>query len=190
MADRLAPPEHAGRDEIDYWLGASQIALKRPLRGLQNLERLLARNPRHLEALELATQTYIDLGTNLWNEVGDESPETAPGYEIYGHALEDRQNRRGAIEAYAASRSLDPERPGPPVGIARILLAEAKPQEALEVLEPALTLALDPRVMLLAGQAAAQLGNRLQAERWLEAAQQWSATKWEAAAALAALRAH
>jgi tetratricopeptide (TPR) repeat protein len=186
-ADRLAPQDHAGRDEIDYWLGAARIALKQHLRGLQDLERLLARNPKHLEALELVTQTYIDLGTNLWNEVAEETFETAPGYEIHGHALEDGQNRQGALEAYATSRSLDPARAGPRLGIARVLLEEAKPAEALELLQEEMELSVDPRVLLLAGKAAAQAGDRSRAERWLKAASEWPATKGEASAALAAL---
>lgn len=186
-AERLAPKGHAGRDEIDYWLGASRIALKQPLRGLQALERLLARSPTNLEALELATQSYIDLGTSLWNEVAEETFETPQGYEIHAHALEDGQNRLGAVEAYRTSRVLDPERAGPRLGIARILLDQAKPAEALALLKEELALSLDPMALLLAGRAAAQTGDRENAERWLTEAILWPATRSEASAALAGL---
>src|SRR2546430_14813003 len=40
-AQRGAPRNQPGEDELDYWLGATRIALKRPLAGLQSLERLL-----------------------------------------------------------------------------------------------------------------------------------------------------
>lgn len=186
-AEKLAPMGHAGRDEIDYWLGASRIALKQPLRGLQDLERLLARNPTNLDALELATQTYIDLGTNLWNEVAEETFETPQGYEIHGHALEDGQNRIGALEAYRMSLALDPKRAGPRLAIARILLDEAKPAEALALLKEELALSLDPTAFLLAGRAAAQTGGRANAQRWLTEAKQWPATRTDASKALADL---
>src|SRR5260370_15368348 len=58
QAQRVAPRNQPGRDELDYWLGATRIALKQPLAGLQSLERLLARNPKHLEgALEAYRQS-------------------------------------------------------------------------------------------------------------------------------------
>lgn len=186
-AERLAPKDHAGRDEIDYWLGASRIALKQPLRGLQHLESLLARNAGHLDAMELATQTYIELGTNLWNEVAEQTFETPQGYEIHGHALEDGGNRLGAIEAYRTSQAMNAQRSGPRLGIARILLDEVKPTEALALLKDEMDFSLDPRVLLLAGRAAAQTGDRANAERWLKEAGEWPVTRADASAALAAL---
>lgn len=186
-ADALAPEKHFGRDEIDYWLGAARIALKQPVRGLQILERLLARNPKRLDALELAVQTYIDVGTSLWNEVAEETFETPQGYEIHGHALEDGQNQAAAIEAYQTSRTLDPRRPGPRLGIARVLLNKGKPSEALQLLQQELAISVDPQARLLAGLAAAQTGDRASAERWLKEAALWPATQAEASAALARL---
>src|SRR5260370_7606212 len=116
QAQRVAPRNQPGRDELDYWLGATHIALKQPLAGLQSLERLLARNPKHVEALELTVRTYADLGSALWNNVAERSFETAPGYEVHGHALESEGNIEGALEAYRQSKALNSRRdgPGPP----------------------------------------------------------------------------
>ena len=122
VADGHAPPGAAGRDELDYWLGATRIALKQPLAGLQSLERLLARNPKHVEALELAVRTYADLGSALWNEVAERNFETALGYEVHGHALESEGNLEGALEAYRQSKALSPQRVGPGLAIGRVLL--------------------------------------------------------------------
>src|SRR5260370_36618794 len=64
-AQRVAPRDQPGRDELDYWIGATRIALKQPLAGLQSLERLLARNPKHVEALERTARPYPHLGTDF-----------------------------------------------------------------------------------------------------------------------------
>ena len=100
QAQRVTPRNQPGRDELDYWLGATRIALKQPLAGLQSLERLLARNPKHVEALELTVRTYTDLGSALWNDVAERNFETAPGYEVHGHALESEGNVRQRSECH------------------------------------------------------------------------------------------
>ena len=86
-AGREVPSGDPGRDEIDYWLGATLIALKQPLAGLASVERVLARRNSRLDALELAVKAYADLGSNLWNGVAERSFESAAGYEVHGHAL-------------------------------------------------------------------------------------------------------
>jgi tetratricopeptide (TPR) repeat protein len=134
-AAHIAPMNGQGRDDVDYWMGATKIALRQPLAGLGALERLLARNPNHLEALELAAQTYADLSSQFWNDVAERHFETPAGYEIHGHALEAEGNLPDAINAYRQSKMLDPKRAGPGAAIGRLLLRQSKPQEALTVLE-------------------------------------------------------
>lgn len=187
-ADQLAPDTHAGRDEVDYWLGAANIALQQPLVGLQSLEKLLSRNPNHAQALELATQTYTDLGSRLWNDVAERDFETPEGQEIYGRMLEDEGNTAKAMEAYRASQLLSLKRPGPRLARARVLLKESKPAEALQLLKEELALSTDPEVLLLAGLAAIQTGDTATAERWLKDAERWESTKTDAATALGAVK--
>lgn len=187
-ADQLAPAVHAGRDEVDYWLGAANIALQQPLVGLQSLEKLLSRNPKHTQALELATQTYTDLGSRLWNDVAERDFETPEGREVFGHMLEDEGNAAKAMETYRVSLAMNPKRAGPRLAMARMLLKENKPAEALPLLKEELTLSTDPEVLLLAGLSAAQTGDRAAAERWLKEAERWESTKTDAATALAAVR--
>jgi tetratricopeptide (TPR) repeat protein len=139
-AEREVPPDDPGRDEIDYWLGATLIALKQPLAGLVAIERLLVRRGSRLDALELAVQTYADLSSSLWNRVAERSFESAAGYEVHGHALEADGNVEGALEAYRNSKALGPGRIGPGVAIGRILLAQGKPAEARGVLDGELKL--------------------------------------------------
>lgn len=132
-AARLAPIG-PGRDDVDYWLGAASIAARQPLPGLRSLERLLARNPKHAEALQLAAQTYADLSSQVWNQVAEQHPESAPGLEIHGHALEAEANTPAALEAFRQARALSPKRPGPAIAIGRLLLKQGKTEEALAVL--------------------------------------------------------
>jgi len=187
-ADQLAPVVHAGRDEVDYWLGATNVALQQPWIGLQSLEKLLARNPKHAAALELATQTYTDLGSKFWNDVAERDFETSEGREVFGHMLEDEGNAAKAMETYRVSQVMNPKRPGPRLAMARMLLKENKSTEALPLLKEELTLSTDPEVLLLAGLAAAQIGDGVAAERWLKEAERWESTKTDAATALAALK--
>jgi len=185
-ADRIAPRQNAGRDDIDFWLGASEIAMKRPLMGLQSLERLLARNPKHVGALELSVRTYAGLGMSFWNEVGEKHFESAPGYEVHGYALEADNNREGAIEAFRISQSMAPKREGPGLAIGRLLLLQGKPVDALAVLKRELTLAgAHPETFYQAGLAAVQAGQYRDAATYLQEAARWPARNPEAPLALA-----
>src|SRR5262249_30223458 len=186
VGDGHALPGAAGRDELDYWLGATRIALKQPLAGLQSLERLLARNPKHVEALELAVRTYADLGSALWNEVAERNFETAPGYEVHGHALESEGNLEGALEAYRQSKALSPQRVGPGLAIGRVLLRKGEAEEALAALKIELTLTPgDPETSYVAGLAAIQLGRYPEAAPLMETAARAARENHEAPGALA-----
>lgn len=184
-AARLAPRSDPGRDDLDYWMGATRIAMKERLKGLASLEGLLARNPKHRDALELASRTYADAASGLWNSVADRNFETAPGWEIHGHALESESNREGAKEAYERSRALKPGRSGPGLSIARLLLREGRAEMAWPLLKEELQLAgPDPETSYYAGLAATQLGKNGDAARLLEAAARWELKAPEAALAL------
>jgi tetratricopeptide (TPR) repeat protein len=185
-ADRLASQNEPGRDEVDYWLGAARIAMKRQLAGLQSLERLLARNPKHVEALELATRTYADLGSGVWNDIAERSFETAPGYEVHGHALESEGNLTDAMGAFRMAKALGRGRAGPGLAIGRLLLREQKVEEALGVLKQELTLAgSSPEAFYYAGLAAIQLGRFAEAAPFMETAARWPRYNPEAPLALA-----
>ncbi len=184
--DREVPPDDPGRDEVDYWLGASLIALKQPLAGMAVIERLLARKPSRLDALELAVQTYTDLGSSLWNQVAERNFESAAGYEVHGHALEAEGNVQRALEAYRHSRLLAPSRVGPGTAIGRLLLSQGKPAEARAVLNDELKLSpTDPQACYYSGLAAIQLGEMGEAARLLEIADGWTTHDPEPAIALA-----
>lgn len=180
-AATLAPIGDRGRDDVDYWLGAAYIAAKQPLPGLMALERLLARNPNHRDALQLAAVTYADASSALWNGVAERHFETAPGYEIHGNALEAEGNFPGALEAYRQSRTLGPGRPGPGAAIGRLLLREGKAEEALATLrnEPTAEAAYYRGLALL------QLDRGAEAAPFLEKAAASSPTDPEPAIALA-----
>ena len=64
-ADRLKP----GDNEIEFWLGATHLALKQRLEGLQLLERVLQREPANAEVLRLLAQSYAEYGAELWSGV-------------------------------------------------------------------------------------------------------------------------
>jgi superkiller protein 3 len=185
-ADRLAPDAGAGRDDLDYWFAATQIALRKPLSGARLIERLLARNPSHVAALELAVRTYADASTSAWNEVGEKHPETASGYEVLGHALESEGNRDGALAAFRHAQTLNPKRPGPGLAVGRLLLLQGKAQEALDTLKQEIALpAADSQAFYHAGIAAVQLGLHADAVLWLEQASKWVRHNPEAPLALA-----
>jgi tetratricopeptide (TPR) repeat protein len=154
-AGRLAPQSNQGRDDVDFWLGATRIVLKQPLAGLQSLESLLARSPKHLDALDLAARTYADLASALWNDIAERHFETAAGYEVHGHALEAEGNLMGALEAYRRSKAMNRKRPGPGLAIGRLLLHLGKREEALSALNEELVLTPgdgELRELLLAAQ--------------------------------------
>jgi tetratricopeptide (TPR) repeat protein len=185
-ASRQAPAEGPGRDEIDYWLGASRIAARKPLSGLQSIEKLLARNPRHTAALELAARAYADLGSAIWNDVAERFFESPAGYEVHGHALESDGNLAGAIEAYRRSVALKPGRPGPRLEIGRLLLRQGAADEALAELRRELDLSPgDPEASYQAGLALSQLGRYGEAAPLLEAAGRWAGGNAEPLLALA-----
>jgi len=185
-AGREVPSGDPGRDEIDYWLGATLIALKQPLAGLASVERVLARRNSRLDALELAVKAYADLGSNLWNGVAERSFESAAGYEVHGHALEAEGNVEGALEAYRHSKALDPRRTGPGIAIGRLLLSQGKPAEARAVLDSERQRApSDPMACYYAGLAAIQLGEMVEAAPLLETADRWAKHDPEPAIALA-----
>ena len=185
-AGQLAPKESTGRDDLDFWLGATQIALKKPLAGLEVLERLLQRNPRHAEALELVVRTSADAATTAWNHVAQTEFETAPGYEVHGHALESEGNRPGALEAFRRSKELNPRRPGPGLAIGRLLLLDGMAAEALDVLRREVALLdCDPAAYYYAGLAAVQTRHYTDAVSWLRSAAKWPVRNPESPLALA-----
>jgi tetratricopeptide (TPR) repeat protein len=185
-ADKIAPAEGAGRDDLDFWLGAAQIALGRPLEGLARIERLLQRNPRHTDALELSVRTAADASTSAWNRVAETAFETAAGYEVHGQALESEGNRSGALEAFRRSKELNPKRAGPGLAVGRLLLLDGKPEAALEILREEVKLpACDPAALFHAGLAAIQTGNYDEAAPLLEAAVRSPVRNPEAPLALA-----
>ncbi|HUS04695.1 MAG TPA: tetratricopeptide repeat protein [Bryobacteraceae bacterium] len=173
-ADRLAPAMAQGRDDVDYWLGATLIALRRPLQGLQPLERLIARNPRHSEALRLATETYAETASSLWNGVAERAFETAAGQEVHGYALESAGNRTGALEAFRRSRRQAPQRPGPGAAIGRLLLSSGDVGAAQDALTKELqTDPVSPEANLYAGLLALRENRPGEAEKFLKVAAAW-----------------
>lgn len=189
-ADRLGPASGQGRDEIDFWLGAARIATGQRLAGLGSLERLLARNPRHVDALQLATGTYAAASAQLWNGVAEHHFATAAGQHVHAQVLESEGDVPNALDAYRRSRALDPKRPGPSGAIGRLLLAAHKqPAEALTALEAELALAPhDAEASQYAGLALIQLGRMAEAAPRLEAAARSAPRNPEPAVALAQVR--
>jgi tetratricopeptide (TPR) repeat protein len=186
QAQREVPPNDPGRDEIDYWYGATLIARKQPLAGLVAVERLLARRPSRTDALELAVQAYADLSSNLWNQVAEHSFESPAGYEVHGHAMEAEGKVEAALEAYRHSKTLDPSRTGPGIAIGRVLLSQGKPAEAKAAVDAELKLdPSNPRACYYAGLAAIQLGKMEDAAPLLECADRWATYDPEPAIALA-----
>jgi tetratricopeptide (TPR) repeat protein len=185
-AERVAPKQAAGRDELEFWLGATQIALKKPLEGLEILERLLQRNPLHAEAVELVVRTAAAAAAEEWNKVAETHFETSAGYEVHGHALESEGKRPAALEAFRKARELNPRRAGPGLAIGRLLLTGGKASEAFEVLRLEVKLAgCDPAAFHYAALAALQSGHPAEAAALLEAAVKWPARNPEAPLALA-----
>ena len=186
MANRLAPAQTTGRDDLEFWLAAAQIALKRPLNGLVNLERLLQRNPRHTDALELSARTAAGEATAAWNRVAESAFQTAAGYEVHGHAMESEGNRAAAIDAFRRSKEMDAGRAGPGLALGRLLLLDGKSAEALNVLRNEVGLPTsDPQAFYYAGLAAVQTGMLAEAKPWLEFAARWASRNPEAPLALA-----
>ena len=185
IAGRLAPMAAQGRDDVDYWLGATLIALHQPLKGLRALERLMARSPRHSEALQLATETYAETASALWNRVAERAFETAAGQEVHGYALESDGNRNGALEAFRRSREMAPHRPGPGAAIGRLLLSSGEIAAAREALAKELQNdPVSPEANLYAGLLALRENLPDQAEKPLKLATAWLPQNEEPALAL------
>jgi tetratricopeptide (TPR) repeat protein len=139
-ADGLAPANAQGRDDLDYWLGATHIAMRSPLAGLIALERLLARNPKHVTGLQLATETYAELASAIWNEIAETDFASSAGQEVHGYALESDGNTRDAIEAFREAARLNPRRPGPHVAMARLHLRRGELPQAAAAIQKELAL--------------------------------------------------
>lgn len=168
-----------GKDEADYWLGAAHIALKNPLTGLRSLERLLARNPQHVDALELAARTYSDTSSALWNRVAEHHFDTPAGFEVHAHALEGEGNAAGAIEYFTKSQKRAPGRAGPARELGRLQGDAGQLRQAVK-LAPS-----DGRAHYLLGLWAIQHGDLAMAAVHLDKAVTWSAADYEPAIALA-----
>ncbi|MFN0104054.1 MAG: tetratricopeptide repeat protein [Bryobacteraceae bacterium] len=185
-AKRLAPKDAPGVDDVDYWLGASLLAVKRPWDSLRALEQLLARKPDHRDALATAARAYADLGGALWNDVAERNFDTPQGWEIHGHALESESNIADALEAYRKSGTRDGTRSGPTAAVARLLLTQGKTVEALQLLERKRPRWMgEPQMSYLAGLALLQLGRTAEAAPLIENAARWTPYDVEAWVALA-----
>lgn len=180
-ARRMAPLRAQGSEDIDYWLGATYIALKQPWRGLRQLEELLTRYPRHEEALAMLARTYADLSGSLWNDVAERFFETPAGLEVHGHALEAEGNYTDALAAYKQARALAAKRPGPAREIGRMLLQQGKTAEALAVLQPERS--ADTSYLTALGLL--QSGKTSEALPLLEEAEKWNRTEVDVPIALA-----
>ena len=170
-ADRLGPPTGQGRDEIDFWTGAARLAAGEQLAGLRALEKLLARNPRHVDALQLVTQHYASASSRIWNEVAERHFQTAVGQHIHGQVLESEGDAANALAAYRQARALNPARPGPAADIGRLLLSSRQTADALAALEQELTVAPhNGEASFYAGLALIQLNRPGEAASRLESA--------------------
>jgi len=171
-ANRLAPLQHQGRDELEFWLGATLIARQQSLAGLYWLERLLVRNAKHAGALELATRTYTETASGLWNDVAERHFETPAGWEVHGYAMESEGNLPRAVDAFLQSQTLAPRRAGPGLAIGRLLLREGKAKEAFDILQAEMKLSGSaPETGFHAGLAAIQLEDYAAAVPALNAAE-------------------
>jgi tetratricopeptide (TPR) repeat protein len=121
--------------EIRFWLGATNLALKNTLTGLEILEDLLRDQPDNRDVAKLLAQTYASYSAVLFNSVGEKYPDTAPGFQVQGQALEFEGFYDAAIDAYRSSLSLQPKRPGVHAAIARILQIQGKTAEAAQELQ-------------------------------------------------------
>ena len=185
-AKRVAPRNDPGVDDVDFWLGACLLAVKRPWDALRALEQLLARKPDHRDALATTARAYADLGGSLWNDVAERHFDTPQGWEIHGHALESESNIADALEAYRKSGTRDGTRSGPTVAVARLLLTQGKTTESLQLLERERPRwAGEPQMAYLAGLALLQLGRTGEAAPLIERAAKWMPYDVEAWVALA-----
>ena len=185
-ADALAPANGVGRDDVDYWLGATQIALGETLQGLRQLERLLARSPSHAAALQLATETYAEFASGIWNRIAERSFASSAGQEVHGYALESEGNLTGALDAFQQARKLAPKRSSPAVASARVLLRTGAFTDAAAALTAARAIdPVSPEANLLAGVLAIAQGRFADAVGPLTSAVEWMPRDEEPLLALA-----
>lgn len=185
-ARKLAPATAQGSDDIDYWLGATYLALKRPWDSLKTLEVLITKNPAHKDALATLARVYADLAGTLWNDVAERSLDTPAGLEVHGHALESEGNLVDALATYKQAKAKAPQRAGPGLAIGRLLLRQGKTQEALAVLTAERMLApSDPETYFTSGLALLQAGKAQEALPFLRSASEWTRNNADAPIALA-----
>jgi tetratricopeptide (TPR) repeat protein len=185
-ARRLAPATAKGSDDIDYWMGATLLALKRPWDALRSLEDLTSRNPAHKDGLAMLARAYADLAGVVWNDVAERSFGTPAGLEIHGHALESEGNVAGALAAYREAKAAKPDRAGPGLAIGKLLLRQGKTEEAIAVLSAERMLTgFDPETWFISGLASLQANRPAEALPMLQSASQWNRTDAEVPLALA-----
>lgn len=185
-ARKLAPEGDQGSEDVDYWLGATHIALRQAWDGIRILEKLVSRNSLRTDALALLSRTYADQSGTLWNDVAERFFESPAGMEVHGHALESEGNAVDALDAYRKARQLAPERAGPGREIGRLLLQAGKTAEALDALTAERKLSpRDPDTAFLTALALMQSGRTSDAVPLLEMATAWARNDGEAPITLA-----
>src|SRR2546421_11827074 len=107
-AAKLRPAE----PEVQFWLGATHIALKHYLEGQEILEELSRRQPENLEVLRILAQSYSDYAVALHNKVAAEHPDSAWAFRIHGQALESEGFCETALVEYRKAQSLQPDMKG------------------------------------------------------------------------------
>jgi protein O-GlcNAc transferase len=114
-AAKLRPAE----PQVQFWLGATHIALKHYLEGQGILEELSKRQPENLEILRILAQSYSDYAVALHNRVATEHPESAWAFRIHGQALESEGFYDAALVEYRKALALKPDMQGVHEDIAR-----------------------------------------------------------------------
>lgn len=181
-AERLKPEE----PEIQFWLGATHLALKQFLAGAETLERFLQKQPSNAEALRLLAQHYSSYGTALLNEVAEQFPETAAGYQVHGQALEAEGGYAAAIEAWRIALANEPRRRGLHESIGRALWAQNKAKEAVAEFRKELEIEpVAPEANFYVGTALLLEQRYTEARKYLETASLWNHDSAAPAIALA-----
>jgi tetratricopeptide (TPR) repeat protein len=181
-ADSLQPKHN----EIEFWLGATHLALKNYLEGLATLERVLERDPANTEVLRILAERYTEYVTALWNGVAERHFDTAPGQEVHGHALNFDGAERAAMEAYRRALALEPARRGVHLAIGRTLLSRGRSKEAVSELEQELHLQPgDPEASYYLGMALLTEKRYADALSHLQVADRWTTHSADAPIALA-----
>lgn len=126
-ADQLQPHNF----EIEFWLGATHLALKHFMPGLQILETLLQQQPNNLEILRLLTENCDALGATLLNKVAELYPNTPAGLEVHAQALEYEGANDAALQVYVELQRRDPNRSGIKDAIERLKATSSAPRPPL-----------------------------------------------------------